>query len=471
MKEKIGKLGYRGIFTMLVIMAMILLPFGKEYFLMACTLVWMAVQSITVIRGKESVRKKYHKLDLLILIFLVYEILHMICRMIWADEGKGIDYNQNILLISLALLYFLCAEAKFFSLIYLDVIVYAGLIAMGVLLYLYTCDMSVAFLLGGLTEDTAGLAAFLMLPGMVSVLLYCRCRNDMQKWFYGASAGISFFLLLINHNRVSLWLMVFFFMMVPICIRPTAELIKRDMQMFLLYALMLCNMSLLCNYTNLLLVDISYDLEQSVYLELVLAAGALFFFHYWDRMPEGFPLDRIVLRRLYRKYQFVVCIMFCFFVFMLLGSNGWSLLTGDKGIALLSNFAKPLGEEIAQSRSFLYVCTEEQGLLTLAGLLLILVSVIIRMRKNIGWDKPITTSLYLIVIFGIVQCFIWNLCVNVLPVYLFLAVDAMNYKEEKVRFAGIKVRELKRLEDRLKQKNEEEGEKDEKEDNQKEKCV
>ena len=47
----------------------------------------------------------------------------------------------------------------------------------------------------------------------------------------------------------------------------------------------------------------------------------------------------------------------------------------------------------------------------------------------------------------------------------------MNYKEEKVRFAGIKVRELKRLEDQLKQKNEEEGEKDEKKDNQKEKCV
>lgn len=455
MKEKLNKLGFHGIFTVIIIMGTMLLPVGTEYFLMVCTLSWMALRSIAVIRGKRSIRKKYHKTDLMIFIFLVYEILHMICQMIWVDEEKGIDLTWNLLFMALCMLYILCVETKEFYGVYLDGIVYSGLLIMGILLYCYTCDISAAFLLGDLMADTVGQASYLLLIGMVSVLQYCRCRNKMQNWFYGASAGISFFLLLINHNRVSLWLLAFFFMLVPICIRPTAELIKRDMQMFVLYALMLCNMSLLSNYTDLLLVEVSYDLEQSVYLELILALGAMIFFHYWDRIPEGFPLDRVVHRRLYRQYKYAAWIIFCLFVFSLLGGDGWKMLTESKGMTFLSNLARPLCEEIALNKSFLYSCTEEQGLLTLVGLFLILVNVIAEMRKNIGWDKPLTTGLYLVAIFGIVQCFIWNPRVNVLPVYLILAVGAMNYKEEKSRFVGIKVKNLKMLDNQSKQKNEE----------------
>lgn len=455
MKEKISKLGYHGIFTMMIIIGTMLLPVGTEYFLIVCMLSWMAFRCIAVIRRKGSIRKKYHKTDLMFLIFFVYEILHMVCQKIWVDEEKGTNLTWNLLFMALCLLYFLCAETKEFYGIYLDAIVYSGFIVMGVLLYCYTCYMSAAFLLGDLIMDAAGLASYLLMISMVSVLQYCRCRNKMQRWFYGASAGISFFLLLINHNRVSLWLLVFFFMLMPICIRPTAELIKRDMQMFVLYALMLCNMSLLSNYTDILLVEVSYDLEQSVYLELILALGALIFFHYWDRVPEGFPLERVVLRKLYRKYQFAVGVIFCLFVFLILSGDGWSALAENAGVTFLSNLARPLGEEIALNKSFLYSCTEEQGILTLVGLFMILVNMIAGMRKNIGWDKPLTTGLYLVAIFGIVQCFVWNPSVNVLPVYLILAVGAMNYKEEKSRFAGIKVKELKQLDTLLKQENEE----------------
>ena len=452
MKEKKNRIGYHGIFTMIVILTAMLIPFGIVPFLMVCTLLWMVVRSIAVLRGKETMRKKYYKTDLFVVIFFAYEILHMFCQILWADEKTGIDYNDNLLFITLALLYFLCIEAKVFYHVYLDGIVYGGLIVMGMFLYGYLCDTSVAFLIGDMFGDSVQAASYLLLISMVSVLQYCRCHNGMQRWFYGASAGIGFFLLLVNHNRVSLWLMILFLLMVPIYIRPTAELVKRDMQMFLLYALLLCNMSLLSNYTDLLLVEISYDPEQSVYLELILALGALFFFHYWNRIPEGVPLDRVVLRRLYRKYQFVAVFMTCLLVFILFESYGWSALTGDKGMEFLGKLAMPLCDEIAKGRSFLHVYVEKQGLLVLIGLLLILISVVIRMRKNIGWDKPITTGLYLIAIFGIMQCFIWNPSVKVLPVYLILAVYAMNYQEERSRFAGVKIKDYEQLERQMRKK-------------------
>ena len=174
MKEKKNRIGYHGIFTMIVILTAMLIPFGIVPFLMVCTLLWMVVRSIAVLRGKETMRKKYYKTDLFVVIFFAYEILHMFCQILWADEKTGIDYNDNLLFITLALLYFLCIEAKVFYHVYLDGIVYGGLIVMGMFLYGYLCDTSVAFLIGDMFGDSVQAASYLLLISMVSVLQYCR---------------------------------------------------------------------------------------------------------------------------------------------------------------------------------------------------------------------------------------------------------------------------------------------------------
>ena len=153
MKEKKNKMGFHEIFTMIVILTAMLIPLGIVPFLMACTLLWMMVHSIAVLRGKGTIRKKYYKTDLLVVIFCVYEILHILCQMIWADEKTGIDFSSNLLFIALALLYFLCTEAKAFYHVYPDGIVYGGLIVMGMFLYGYLCDTSVAFLMKNIHTD------------------------------------------------------------------------------------------------------------------------------------------------------------------------------------------------------------------------------------------------------------------------------------------------------------------------------
>lgn len=438
MKENINKLSYHGIFTMAVVMGVMLCPVGTEYYLIACMLLWTAFHNITVIRGRGSARRQYHKMDLAVLLFMGYEILDMVYRMIRADEETGIDLTWNILFMALCLLYFMRSETQNFHGMYLDGIVYSGLLVMGMVLYYDICGTAVPFLLEELLAEPSKLASYLLLVSMVSVLQYCRCRSVAQQWCYGASAGIGFFLLLVNHNRVSLWLMLLFFLLVPVCVRPTAELIRRDMQMCALYALLLCNMSLLCNYMDIFLVEVSYDLEQSVYLELVLAVGALVFFHYWDRLPQEISRERIVMCRLYRVYRLTAAILMCLFLWLLLGGGEGASLTGHAGGSFLQNLAVPLREEVGQGNSFLHVCTEEQGLVTLAACFLFAGSILFRMRRRIGWDKPLTGGLYLISLFGIFQCFLWNVSWSVLTIYLILAVAAANCEEERSRFAGVR---------------------------------
>lgn len=125
---------------------------------------------------------------------------------------------------------------------------------------------------------------------------------------------------------------------------------KKDMQMFFIFLFMLCNMSLFTNYTKMFLVDIHYDIEQSVYLELLVVIGGFFFFKYWNRIPEGVDLRRLVMRKMRRGYQFLARMTSIIFVGIILGGNCWSNLPDSFGMAVVKGFAIPLVNEAYQGR-------------------------------------------------------------------------------------------------------------------------
>ena len=49
----------------------------------------------------------------------------------------------------------------------------------------------------------------------------------------------------LNHDILSFWILAIYFLAMPIVLRPTAKLVKRDMQLFFLFVFMLSNRSLL----------------------------------------------------------------------------------------------------------------------------------------------------------------------------------------------------------------------------------
>lgn len=89
---------------------------------------------------------------------------------------------------------------------------------------------------------------------------------------------LELFLLGCNHSNISFWILGGTILLIPILLRPTALVFKRAMQMMFVFVFIISNMSLLTNYTGVLLVETSYDLEHSVYLDLLLALGCVLFF-------------------------------------------------------------------------------------------------------------------------------------------------------------------------------------------------
>lgn len=392
--------------------------------------------------GNGGIWRLECRIDIVVMALLLWNLISIMGKMFQNSETGTIRYEFQVIWIVLGILYFDFKEIKRIRDWYFDLILYAGLIMMGFMLFCYLCNWEAAGWLSELINDSGRTASYLLLICIVSVCRYCFCRDKIRSLFYLLVAAVSFFTLFINYNIVSLWIMVFVFLAVPVLIRPTAELVKRNMQMFFIYGFMFSNMSLLANYTDLIQKEIPLSLEHSVYLELLMAVGGVFFFRYWDRIPENADRERLVLRRMRCGYQFLLKLLGIVFAGFVLGGNRWKELPDVPGTpigeVLVRSFVGPLTDEMGKSKSGWVYCLENSGVTTLQ-LLLLTVLLIAKLRKNHSFVKPQTGSFLLVAAAFLTQPFFYVPDINVLPVYLLFLVWAIFYQEEKQRVFVTKI--------------------------------
>lgn len=401
--------------------------------LFVLTVIWMAVNIMRINRGQMHVRQKYARLDIVMILLLFYEVVQLVVTLFRTAEDEVPDYGLNLLLIGLVMLYLLMMETKGFYRLYLDLILYAGLVVMAVLLmgYLYDPQIGAWLVLWG---DQGAAASYLLLVAVVSVLQYSVCKYKEQSYFYILCAFVSFFLLACNHSVISFWILGISILLIPVLLRPTALLWKRAMQMLFLFLFIVSNMSLLANYTSLLLVETSYDLEHSVYLDLLLAVGGVVFFHYWDRIPQNVRPDRIVLRRLYRLDKLLVKACFFTLIIFMAGGAAWqSLDGGEMGVSALQGFALPFVEELGWSHSFFYYCVEKQGILGAALCMVVILCAMERTARFFGWDKPASGVLCVALTSIFMQLFVWQGVVSILPVEVIFLAGAVKREDKELR--------------------------------------
>lgn len=287
--------------------------------------------------------------------------------------------------------------------------------------------------------DSAGVSSYFLLIAMVSAYAYCVCRDKMRSAFYMMVSGISFFVLFINQNAVSLWLMGIYFLAVPVMLRPTAILVKRAMQMFFMYLFMLSNMSLLTEYTQFIQSEISYSLEHSVYIDLLVAAGGVVFFHYWDRIPEGMDLERLVLRKMQKAYRFMLMAVMLVFVAVVLG-GGWEALPEGITYDMVKSFVVPLVEDVGRNKGGILQCFQMIGVFPGLLLLISMVLFLDKMHRNYTPDKPVTDILIIISGIFLIQLLFWNPGIHNTVCYFYLLVTACFYKEERERVESVGIR-------------------------------
>lgn len=399
--------------------------------LFAFALVWMTVNIVRINRGQIRLRQKYAGLDIAMIFLLLYEMLQLVVTLISAAEGEVPDYSRNLLLMGLVMLYLLMMETGDFERMYLDLILYGALVVMTVMLLAYLCSPRIGECLI-FWNDQGEAASYLLLAATVSTLQYCTCNVRMQSCFYAMCALISFFLLGCRHSIISFWILGITILLIPILLRPTALVWKRAMHMLFLFMFLISNMSLVTNYTGLLLTETSYDLEHSVYLDLLLAIGGVVYFHYWDRIPEKVRLDRIVLRRLYRLDKYLLKACFLILLTAALGGAAWESLDRERmGIKAFQGFVLPLIKELEQNRSFYYQCAARQGILGAVLCIAVIILAAERAARFFGWDKTMSGVLCAALSGVLMQLLVWEGCVSILALSVILLAGAVKGGEKK----------------------------------------
>lgn len=148
------------------------------------------------------------------------------------------------------------------------------------------------YLTGGICEPLIALlpgnnavVPWLVLGITMNIIAYC-FQEKGQLW-YGGNILLTAFLLAIQKNVPGMVIAGLIPLMLPLFCRPSKLLVGRAAQAGLMYAFLICNMSLITGYTPLADKIVRYDLEVSVYMELLLAAMGVWFFEYWDKYAQN----------------------------------------------------------------------------------------------------------------------------------------------------------------------------------------
>lgn len=402
--------------------------------------VWMVLKIIYAGRaGLPFLTVKYLTDTAAVAAFL-YAVLSAVVKLFGAPKEGGIDFVWNAEVIALAIICLLISSEGNFKPLYLDLLLYSGLQVTGWYLLINLTDGWRNSRLTAAFTDSGQTASYFLLIGMISVYSCCLCRDKLRSVFYLMMSGISFFALFLNQNVISLWLMGIFFLAIPVLFRPTAVLVKKAMQLFCLYLFMLSNMSLLIKHTKIVRTEVVYPLEHGIYLELLLAAGGLVFFYYWERIPEGVDLERLVLRKMQKGYRFLLKVLLLILAVMVLGGDTWTALPEGVTCNMMKSIAAVFVEAVNKSESGFLYCFRTLG--TIPGIFLIS-SVILfldRMYKNYAVDKPVTDSLILISVMFLVQLLFWNPGMHNIVCYFYLLAAASYYKEERTQMESVGVK-------------------------------
>lgn len=229
----------------------------------------------------ERARFKWNKLthtDRIVCAIIVIILLYLIYRKCTNQP----DVDQEIMALAMGMMYFILRDfilptgAIFRILCASNCIVYAMMMSV-----YFTRGWS-AVLIEFLT-GSGGITAWLVLGVSISILAYCTSDRKKERTFYGTAMILGSFLLFMDKNMVAILIIEGVLLVLPFLLKLEKGYVKSVMEMFLIFNFLLCNMSLITGYVELFKGYVTYDLEVSVYMEMVLAVAALVFFTLWDK--------------------------------------------------------------------------------------------------------------------------------------------------------------------------------------------
>ena len=231
--------------------------------LLIITSIWLVLKISSAGREGIPFLNVRYLIDTAAIVAVLYALLAVVADLFGSMEEGGSDFSWNAEVISLALICLMLSSGAQFRMLYLDLLLYSGLLTAGCYILMNLEGGWNHDRLAAAFADSGPVSSCFLLISMISVYGYCTCRDRLRSVFYGLAAGVGFFALFLDQNAVSLWLMGIFFLAIPVVFRPAAILVKRAMQLFFVYLLMLSNMSLFTEYTEVIRAEVSYSKQEA----------------------------------------------------------------------------------------------------------------------------------------------------------------------------------------------------------------
>lgn len=231
---------------------------------------------------KRSDRKELRTQDWVIFGIILAIVFADIIRLISRAGVNTQETENHLLLCSLVLMYFIlgkCDQVEEQTVLLFSI---SNFVMYGILIVNYITATGFQSIEEQITAD-GGIMAWLVLGVCVHMVAYCTDTVRQHKIWYGICALLGSFVLFMEKNMIAILIVEAVFFLIISEYQPVKGLIRNVMQLFFAFNFLLCNMSLVVGYVNIFKGLASYDLEVSVYLELVLAVIGLIFFTLWDK--------------------------------------------------------------------------------------------------------------------------------------------------------------------------------------------
>lgn len=423
---------------------------GLSAFLIAPLLFFIGLLALKIPDIKLSVLwiKKKIRQEWMFLVVFLWIILRLIISFFSTYLGATLNRNFIVLVILSCILYVIFYGTRSaYGENWLEAITISGGIGAAIILL---CMLDVPYVNSFvMIQDWywESLASYLLLPVFSSAVLFCTTENRKKQMLAFGVALISFFTLFLNENQTGIWMVVFFFLGIPMLFRPRAELIKRSMQLLFTYLFLWCNMSLITNYVKAITwPPVTYSLEASVYGELILAVAALLFFHFWDHIPEGKNLNFVSMIGMQK------IIRSCFIGLLLFLGGGivniqrLASLPQEGFTKFLVTLLQPLAQELQSKQTSFFVLYHNTGILITVLVLTILIILGKKIYAKIHKDKIWTNYLFLFYLLFMAQFFLLDIADQVVLVNILLLLWGLTIEESPLNIKAIKMEVQKKIE-------------------------
>ncbi|MBD5460252.1 MAG: hypothetical protein HDR26_04820 [Lachnospiraceae bacterium] len=403
-------------------------------------LVWLAAAAGGILRLYEKKDSEIRRTPLVYMLGLA--LLWNVLQLIWGAVTMAGCEESSLLTVALLLLFYLVYTRTGYKPVYAYTVLFSGTVLYGGLLWNFLADPSYTVNLQPLLDDKQALCSLLLLISAAAGELYCREKDQTKRIFCLIMAACGYFLLFLVRDIIGMALLGISFPISILAHKPERKYIQRIMQLLFLYFFMMSNMCLLTNYTSLIKTEVSYSLENSIYLDLIIAIAGSIFFAWWDRLPQDggkAPERKSSSEKTngsYEKFRLIMgwILAGCGIAFVLLLLPGSHAAEADLqgGAALVSLLSEELCLAAERHRGAFGDAAEWYGIPGAIWLICIAVLAAGRMAELIRQKNTEPETVVFFVVFLLQAVFYGQQPVST-PVYLLFAAMALHGRPERAR--------------------------------------